>query len=133
MTHSGCVCSGGLCESKPVRHRQQPVGALLLCERGGQPGLGPVVRRLVDVALDHVEREYEDQDLLKELGASWESLDTLFEITSDLQTFRNPQEVLASIVGRIAARRPSLHAVLWIEFARRSLLSRLTVRNSIDR
>lgn len=115
VPHHGCLCEMGQWESIPARHRRQPIGEVLFCRLGGHPEVEEALRRLVDLAVQQVERQYEDEDLLRELGASWECLDTLYEVTTELQTSRNPQEILASILGRIAARRPGLHAVLWVE------------------
>jgi phosphoserine phosphatase RsbU/P len=115
VPHHGCLCEMGQWESIPVHHRRLPAGEVLLCRLGGHPEVEEALRRLVHAGIQRVEREYEDEDLLRELGASWECLDTLYEVTTELQTSRNPQDVLASILERIAARRPGLHAVLWIE------------------
>jgi serine phosphatase RsbU (regulator of sigma subunit) len=122
--HDKCTCSHlRFCsEGMPgealgieVFHRDIPAGCVVLCTKGGEEGLITVARNLIHEAVHQVELEFEDEDLIRELGSNWESLHSLYEITSDLRTSQNIPDILARIMDRIVAGRPTLHAILWIE------------------
>jgi phosphoserine phosphatase RsbU/P len=98
-----------------VVHRGRPSGSAVLCSRGGKTSLFPIVCDLIGESIRQVGMEFEDEDLIHELGSSWESLHTLYEISSDLRAARNIPDVLGRILDRIIAGRPRLHVVLWIE------------------
>jgi anti-anti-sigma factor len=122
--HNGCVCRSVSSETQedragvtriPVSHRNLFSGHILLCSLGGEAPLSTIVLNLIGEALHQVELESEDEDLIRELGSNWESLHTLYEISSDLRASQNIPDILARIVDRIVACRPGLHAILWIE------------------
>jgi phosphoserine phosphatase RsbU/P len=98
-----------------VSHRGTLSGCVILCTFGGESSLVPIVQDLIGESVHQVELESEDEDLILELGSNWESLHTLYEISSDLRTSRNIPDILGRILDRIVASRPTLHAVLWIE------------------
>ncbi len=122
--HTGCICGNLPSETLidpmditriPVPHRNLPSGLVILCSRGGDIPLLAMACNLIGEALHQVELECEDEDLIRELGSNWESLHTLYEISADLRTSQNIPDILARIMDRIAASRPGLHAILWIE------------------
>lgn len=112
----------------PISRLGQPACQVILCKKGGETSLFPIVCSLVKEAADQVEMEFEDESLILELGTSWESLHTLYEISSDLRTSRNIPDILGRILDRIVAGRPNLRAILWIE--KDGLLEPATVRQT---
>jgi anti-anti-sigma factor len=119
-----CFCSDINCDQEgtpagairiEVFHRDLPSGFVVLRTQGGEDLLIPIACSLIREALQQVELEFEDEDLIRELGSNWESLHSLYEISSDLRASQNIPDILARIVDRIMAGRPTLHAILWIE------------------
>lgn len=121
-----CLCSRGgaiepACLAKPCpsgRNCQTlncGSGRLLVCAPESQAALAVSVGHLI-AKLDHqAVLEQQEEMLLDELSASWESLEAIYEISSDLGLLTNPQELLARIVYRAASYRAGLKAVLWLE------------------
>lgn len=89
------------------------VGYIHLCapDRVAASGLNS----LLGCTLELVEKERQEEALLQELSASWESLDALFEWTVDMRNLPNRQEMLNRIIDRAVAVRPGANAILWIE------------------
>ena len=122
--HKDCLCehasisppdeTAGITRIK-VFHRNNPAGFVTLCTLQGDASLFSIVHNLIGESIRQVELEFDDEDLIRELGSNWESLHTLYEISSDLRNLRNIPDILAGILERIIAGRPTLHAVLWIE------------------
>jgi anti-anti-sigma factor len=122
--HKECLCTDGPVDlskapdglkSTEVLHRNLLSAHVVLCTRGGELSLFTIAQNLITEAIHQVELEFEDDDLIREVGSSWESLHTLYEISSDLRTSRNIPDILARILDRMVAGRPNLHAILWIE------------------
>ncbi len=123
-SHEGCICAnqgiGSTDEPSGIAridvfHSNIPIGFVILCTLRGEIPLFPVVRDLIGESIHQVELEFEDEDLIHELGSNWESLHTLYEISSDLRAAKNIPDILARILDRIIAGRPGLHAILWAE------------------
>lgn len=70
---------------------------------------------LLGCCLELVEKERQEEALLQELSASWESLDALFEWTVDMRNLPNRQDMLNRIIERSVAVRAGANAILWIE------------------
>jgi phosphoserine phosphatase RsbU/P len=122
--HEPCICESIRTDTPDepadiarieVVHHSKPSGFVVLCPCGGKASLFPIVRDLIEESIRQVAMEFEDEDLIHELGSSWESLHTLYEISSDLRAARNIPDILGRILDRIIAGRPTLHVVLWIE------------------
>lgn len=97
----------------PATVQNQIIGHIHVCcptrmARSGLVGL-------LGYMLELVEKERQEDSLLQELSASWESLDALFEWTVDMRNLPNRQEMLNRIIERAVAVRPGAHAILWIE------------------
>ncbi len=122
--HNGCNCnqastvspgdSAGIVRTM-VSHRNNPAGTVILCTLRGDGSLSSIARNLIGESIQQVELEFEDEDLIRELGSNWESLHTIYEISSDLRTSRNIPDILGGILERIVAGRQNRRAVLWIE------------------
>jgi phosphoserine phosphatase RsbU/P len=122
--HDDCLCDrapvDSLLEIERVArieafHRDIPAGFVILCAHRGDASLFPIACNLIAESIRQVELEFEDEDLIRELGSNWESLHTIYEISSDLRTSRNIPDILGGILDRIVAGRQNLHAVLWVE------------------
>jgi GAF domain-containing protein len=67
--------------------------------------------------LRHVELERENRSPVEELGASWESVEAVYEISSDMRLFRDPTDVLDRITARAVSSQDGLQAIVWREDA----------------
>ena len=91
----------------------------------GVPGLsvllsgppGPVMN-LAEVAvrsvLDRIEVEEREGSLLDELSANWESLEALYEISTDILRFGDLTAALRRLIDRFVSLQDGLHAVLML-------------------
>jgi sigma-B regulation protein RsbU (phosphoserine phosphatase) len=74
--------------------------------------------RLVGVvlqgSLQAMEAEKREELLLEELGANWESLEALYEISTDVLRSGDIQDALRRLIHRLAAIQSGLHCVLFI-------------------
>ena len=97
----------------PASLQNLPVGFIHICapDRVSASGLNS----LLGCSLELVEKERQEEALLQELSASWESLDALFEWTVDMRNLPNRQDMLNRIIDRAVAVRPGTQAILWIE------------------
>ncbi|MDX2034409.1 MAG: SpoIIE family protein phosphatase [Blastocatellia bacterium] len=90
-------------------------GRLLVCAPASQPGLSDAMEQLLATIDRQSALEQQEEQLLDELSASWESLEAVYEISSDLGLLTTPEELLERIIYRAAAYRTGLKAVLWLE------------------
>ena len=89
-------------------------GKVILCCSPSSRPVVPALLQLVQVAAKKSELENEAMSLRKELSASWESLDTLYQVSSHLRLSQSPQQLLELIVGRAATIKEGLRAILWL-------------------
>jgi phosphoserine phosphatase RsbU/P len=87
---------------------------VILCCSPSSGTVVPALLQLVQLAAKKSELENEATSLRKELSASWESLDTLYQVSSQLRLSQSPQELLELIVGRAATIKEGLRAILWL-------------------
>jgi serine phosphatase RsbU (regulator of sigma subunit)/anti-sigma regulatory factor (Ser/Thr protein kinase) len=97
----------------PATVQNQLIGYIHICcpSRLARSGLVGMLGYMLEM----VEKERQEDSLLQELSASWESLDALFEWTVDMRNLPNRQEMLNRIIERAVAVRPGARAILWIE------------------
>lgn len=97
----------------PAIIQNQLIGNIHVCcpNRMARSGLVGMLGYMLEL----VEKERQEDSLLQELSASWESLDALFEWTVDMRNLPNRQEMLNRIIERAVAVRPGARAILWIE------------------
>lgn len=97
----------------PATIQNQLIGYIHVCcpTRMARSGLVGMLGYMLEL----VEKERQEDALLQELSASWESLDALFEWTVDMRNLPNRQEMLNRIIERAVAVRPGARAILWIE------------------
>lgn len=130
-TSEGCPCSldpemAIRCLSNgqvASRHRQlidvlyegKQVGAVLLCCGWQERPIQAAMEHLVRSTIHQLHLEEEEEALLEELSASWESLEAVYEISSDLRSLQNPRDLLDRILRRAISIQEGLQAVLWLE------------------
>ncbi|RMG44468.1 MAG: hypothetical protein D6723_19290 [Acidobacteria bacterium] len=93
----------------------KPVGKIILCGSTHAASVLLPMRRLVELIIHQVDLQKDQEALLQELSASWDSLAAVYEISSDLRWLESPQELLDRIVSRATAMRQGLRAILWLE------------------
>jgi sigma-B regulation protein RsbU (phosphoserine phosphatase) len=79
--------------------------------------LHTALRQLIHAALRHLELEQENESLLEEFSVGWESLEAVYDISSDLRLLQDPRQLLDHITGKAVAMQEGLRAVLWLEEA----------------
>ncbi len=89
--------------------------ALLIWDQSGEGSRAMLVRSLLQAALRQLELEQREGSLLEELGASWESLEALYEISTSVLRSGNVKEALGRLVDRLATLQAGLHAGLFVE------------------
>jgi phosphoserine phosphatase RsbU/P len=99
--------------SIPATIQNHLVGYIHICCPTRMARAGMVA--LLGYMLELVDKERQEDSLLEELSASWESLDALFEWTVDMRNLPNRQEMLNRIIERAVAVRQGAQAILWIE------------------
>jgi sigma-B regulation protein RsbU (phosphoserine phosphatase) len=92
-----------------------PADRLVLCFQRNNADLLAAFEHLVHSITTRIEMEQEQEMLMEELSASWESLEAIYEISSDLNLLGKPQKLLERIINRAFSFRKGLKVVLWIE------------------
>jgi serine phosphatase RsbU (regulator of sigma subunit) len=130
-TAAGCVCSQKSdgapacldrraqpersCHPMDLGARPESQSRLLLCCRQKEKNLPRAVNQLIKILNYQLELERGEEQLLDELSSSWESLEAVYEISSDIGLLANPQEQLDRIVYRASSFRTGLKAILWLD------------------
>ena len=70
--------------------------------------------RAVRAVLDKIEVEKREEQLLDELGTNWESLEALYEISTDVLRFGDVRSALKRLIERFTSLQDSLRACLLI-------------------
>ena len=89
-------------------------GQVFVFYKQGRRYLADIVRRLVDNAIDYLEVLRREDSLLEELSGSWESLEAVYEISSELRSGETPESMLSRILERATASDNKMSAILWI-------------------
>ncbi|MEP7338956.1 MAG: anti-sigma factor antagonist [Acidobacteriota bacterium] len=92
-----------------------PADRLIVCCQKNDIDLLAAIEGLVHSISSQIEMEQEQEMLMEELSASWESLEAIYEISSDLDLMGKPQKLLERILNRAVSFRDGLKVVLWIE------------------
>lgn len=103
------------CHPFELISRSDASGRLLLCCRRKEKHLPQAVVQLIKMVNYQIELERGEEQLLDELSSSWESLEAVYEISSDIGLLANPQEQLDRIVYRASSFRSGLKAILWLD------------------
>lgn len=91
------------------------LGTLTVCFEESNSSAPDIAQHLAQTAIRLVSMDRQEEALLLELAASWESLGAVYEITSDLRTIQNHTQALDKILDKAASIEDGLRAVLWIE------------------
>jgi sigma-B regulation protein RsbU (phosphoserine phosphatase) len=106
---------GRICHSIEYHHGGELLGQIILCCRKRDAELVAAIDHVVTLINNQTELEHQEEMLLSELSASWESLTAVYEISSDFGPSAKPQELLERILSRAVSYRDGLNAVLWLE------------------
>lgn len=81
----------------------------------GKENVTRIMPHLITLAINNLELKREEESLLEELSSSWENLEAVYEISSDLQAVTTPGELLARIMNRAVTISDGMSAALWIQ------------------
>ncbi|MBX3278697.1 MAG: anti-sigma factor antagonist [Acidobacteria bacterium] len=104
----------GVLKRIPAVYDGRKLGEITILDTPGASSLLPAIEYLIETAFQQFAVSRQEEALLEELSASWESLEAVYEISSDLRTIQTPNELLDRIVRRAAAIDENLSVVLWI-------------------
>lgn len=120
---AGCQCSDefGSAPKKRNQHLEQEVfysgiglGKLILCCPRSL-NAKEYLSQLLSFVFNELNRQEDEAALLAELGTSWESLQAVYDLNADLNTFHNLQKLLQKITERVTvAIGKETKAVLWL-------------------
>jgi GAF domain-containing protein len=102
-------------EEIPISYDSNHIGSVFVVFDADQPHTKDSIERVVENAMGLVALRKEEESLLEELSASWENLEAVYEISSDLRAVESPGELLDRILSRAVAIENDLRAALWIE------------------
>jgi sigma-B regulation protein RsbU (phosphoserine phosphatase) len=102
-------------DALPLDSEGKSLGTALICCEANQRPLVEAIRQLAYAALRHVELERENDSLMEELSASWESLEAVYEISADMRLLNDAADVLNRIATKALTIQSGLRAVLWRE------------------
>jgi len=115
-----------------LRCQGRDAGKVLLC--GGPVEIRRALRASIESTMKRIDLESTEEAHLENLYMSSESLDAVYEISSQIWSGRPRAELLEDIMKRAAVMRPGLQAVLWLvgknglEPVAGALAQQLTVR-----
>lgn len=98
-----------------VEHDGQDLGRLVLCCARTTPHAGRTLESLAEMALGELSRLEDEDALYAELSASWESLQAVYDLNADFNSFQDPAVLLGKITERTKAIHDEIRAVLWLE------------------
>lgn len=113
----------------PVSIGGRQTGAVIMCYRGVTQNASPIVGELVRLALRNAELRENEAALLGELSASWESLEAVYEISSDMRARQSTKNILDKLTERAVAVHESMRAALWL--AKDSRLEPTAMKNVV--
>jgi sigma-B regulation protein RsbU (phosphoserine phosphatase) len=88
---------------------------LLACLPLAHGQVASAIEHLIALLEQNLSLVQQEEQLLDELSASWESLEAVYEISSDLGLLTEPEPLLERILHRAASFRSGLKTVLWLE------------------
>jgi serine phosphatase RsbU (regulator of sigma subunit) len=88
---------------------------IIVCCGLNEADLPVAIEHMVRSITRQIEMGKEQEQLLEELSACWESLEAVYDISSDLDLLGKPHELLERIINRAASYRNGLKVILWID------------------
>lgn len=89
--------------------------SVVVCAPRDRQAEAHAMHALIEAAARRIEAERQEESLLTELSASWESLEAVYEISTQLRTCQDPEKLLDQILQRAGSIQRGLQAELWIE------------------
>ena len=89
-------------------------GRLLIYDSNPGKTALTLARAVVEKTLSLLEMSKREESLLEELSASWESLEALYEISTDVLRSNDINETLMRLIDRLVSMHGGLHASLFI-------------------
>ena len=121
-TGAECLCH--IIENKqdnPHQHVEQKIsyennclGTFVLCCPADLANAEKYLHHIANSIIDELIHLEDESALLAELGMSWESLQAIYDLSTDLNSFHNPQKLLEKITERVEAVGNETCAVLWL-------------------
>ncbi len=102
-------------EEIPISFDSEHIGTVCVVYDANQPFAKASIERVIEHAIGTLALQREEESLLEELSASWESLEAVYEISSGLRAVESPAELLDRIMSRAIAIDDKLRAAFWIE------------------
>jgi sigma-B regulation protein RsbU (phosphoserine phosphatase) len=93
-----------------LRCQGRDAGKVFLC--GGPPEVREALGRSVESAMQRFDIAASEEGLLNELSMSWEILEAVYEISSQIGT--KSDELIERILNRATRIQPGLQALLWL-------------------
>jgi serine phosphatase RsbU (regulator of sigma subunit)/anti-sigma regulatory factor (Ser/Thr protein kinase) len=103
------------CEVIEARYEGKSLGSVIVCCDSGQSPVLAALQQIVQTVVRRVELERENASLLVELAGSWESLEAVYELSSDMRILQDPADLLDRITAKAASIHAGLGAILWLE------------------
>lgn len=102
------------CTRVEVVSESAPAGTVFLCVPDGNPDLVASLRGAVETAVRCAELECGEESMLHELGAAWESLEAVSEVSAGMRSLEDTGALLDRIMSRVIRMRDGMQAVLWL-------------------
>ncbi len=103
------------CEIIEARYEGRSLAMVVVCCDSVHSPVLAALRQTIQTVVRRVELERENASLLVELAGSWESLEAVYELSSDMRILQDPADLLSRITGKAASIHPGLGATLWLE------------------
>jgi sigma-B regulation protein RsbU (phosphoserine phosphatase) len=111
--------AGAECETfvLPLEAGKEEGTAVQLTFRSVTPECRRLFIELTQCLLDASEGTRREEALLDELGANWENLENLYELTAEIQGSHNTSEMFERLLARLTSGHAELRAGLFVEEA----------------
>lgn len=90
-------------------------GKLAVCGPAGNASLETTLRYIAEHILRWLTLEHDKESLQEELSASWENLEAVYDITSQLRAAESANDLLERILAKAVIIQPGVKIVLWLE------------------
>lgn len=106
--------SGRVHHTIDVSFESKPAGKVFFCSDTAAHPLATALGELTQSLIRQTELEKEKESLLEELSASWESLEAVYDVSSNLRTVDSTEGMLDRILDRAIAIQDDLRAIVWL-------------------
>lgn len=102
-------------ESMDVFFKGESIGQVVTCCDRPHQKIAASLHHIVDATTRQIEMRKDQETLQTDLRASGQSLEAVFDISSNLRGAENHQELMQHILTKIQMLQPGMCAVLWLE------------------